>query len=73
MELVDSGIIGMFHPTWEPGHSSTSYERYYAAKPGEVYKVDSYQKSYEPYVIMQRDGPPWLVILSLRLELRSRN
>ncbi|KAF8608111.1 hypothetical protein BDV93DRAFT_551976 [Ceratobasidium sp. AG-I] len=59
MKLVDSGSIGMFHPTWEPGHSSTSYERYYAAKQGEVYRVDTYQKSYEPYVIMQRDGPPW--------------
>ncbi|QRV98285.1 Glycosyl-transferase for dystroglycan [Ceratobasidium sp. AG-Ba] len=59
MELVNIGKIGMFHQSWAPGHNSTLYDQYYAASPGEIYKVDAYQKSYEPYVIMQRDGPPW--------------
>ncbi|KAG9121610.1 hypothetical protein FRC07_002369 [Ceratobasidium sp. 392] len=59
VELVMAGKIEMFHRSWAPGHNSTSYDQYYAAQPGEVYKVDAYQKSYEPYVIMQRDGPPW--------------
>ncbi|CAE6494464.1 unnamed protein product [Rhizoctonia solani] len=49
----------MFHQSWVPGHGSTDYEQYYAAQPGEVYRVTKYQKSYEPYVIMRRDGPPW--------------
>ncbi|KAG9077305.1 hypothetical protein FRC06_008990, partial [Ceratobasidium sp. 370] len=59
MDLVKAGKIEMFHRSWAPGHNSTSYDQYYAAQPGEVYRVDAYQKSYEPYVIMQRDGPPW--------------
>jgi hypothetical protein len=58
-ELVNAGRIAMFHRSWAPGHNSTSYEHYYAAQPGEIYKVTTYQKSYEPYVIMRRDGPPW--------------
>ncbi|KAG9085316.1 hypothetical protein FS749_004535 [Ceratobasidium sp. UAMH 11750] len=59
MDLVKAGKIEMFHRSWAPGHNSTSYGQYYAAQPGEVYRVDTYQKSYEPYVITQRDGPPW--------------
>ncbi|CAK5282410.1 unnamed protein product [Mycena citricolor] len=56
---VDSGKITVFHAFWGPGHSSTHYERYYASSPGEVYRVDSYQAAYEPYVIFKKDGPPW--------------
>ncbi|CAE6365807.1 unnamed protein product [Rhizoctonia solani] len=59
MELVRAGKIAMFHQSWAPGHNSTDYVQYYAAQPGQVYRVTTYQKSYEPYVIMRRDGPPW--------------
>jgi glycosyltransferase-like protein LARGE len=59
IELVNSGKIAMFHRSWAPGHYSTDYEQYYMAQPGEVYRVTTYQKSYEPYVIMRRNGPPW--------------
>ncbi|KAF8178587.1 glycosyltransferase family 49 protein [Mycena galopus ATCC 62051] len=59
ISLVRAGKIGMFHASWGPGHSSTDYNRYYAAPPGEIYKVTSYQSAYEPYVIFKKDGPPW--------------
>ncbi|KAH7334647.1 glycosyl-transferase for dystroglycan-domain-containing protein [Rhizoctonia solani] len=59
VELVKSGKVVMFHQSWVPGHGSTNYEQYYAAQPGDVYRVTTYQKSYEPYVIMRRNGPPW--------------
>ena len=51
--------IAMFHRSWKPGHESTDYERYYTARPGQVYKVREYQHAYEPYVIFRRDGAPW--------------
>ncbi|KAJ7072628.1 glycosyltransferase family 49 protein [Mycena amicta] len=57
--LVRAGRIGMFHATWAPGHSSTDYDRFISAPPGEIYKVTRYQSAYEPYVIFKRDGPPW--------------
>ncbi|EIW80639.1 glycosyltransferase family 49 protein, partial [Coniophora puteana RWD-64-598 SS2] len=59
LALVHSGKLDMFHRSWQPGHNSTDYTRYYAAAPGEVYKVDRYQAAYEPYVVFRRDGPPW--------------
>ncbi|CAE7122292.1 unnamed protein product [Rhizoctonia solani] len=59
VELVNAGKITMFHQSWAPGHNSTDYGQYYSAQPGEVYRVTTYQKSYEPYVIMRHDGPPW--------------
>ncbi|KAJ7647643.1 glycosyl-transferase for dystroglycan-domain-containing protein [Roridomyces roridus] len=59
VSLVRAGKIGVFHASWVPGHSSTDYERYYGAAPGEVYKVTTYQSAYEPYVIFKKDGPPW--------------
>ncbi|KAJ7717827.1 glycosyltransferase family 49 protein [Mycena maculata] len=59
VSLVHAGKIGIFHTSWRPGHSSTDYERYYAAAPGEIYKVTSYQSAYEPYVIFKKDGAPW--------------
>lgn len=49
----------MFHASWQPGHNSTDYERFYRSKPGEVYKVTQYQSAYEPYVVLKKDGPPW--------------
>ncbi|KAG5647110.1 hypothetical protein DXG03_001481 [Asterophora parasitica] len=57
--LVKSKRLGMFHASWAPGHNSTDYKRYYAAPPGDVYKVTQYQSAYEPYVIFKKDGPPW--------------
>ncbi|KAJ7039075.1 glycosyltransferase family 49 protein [Mycena alexandri] len=59
VSLVRTGKMGMFHASWGPGHSSTDYNRYYAAPPGEIYKVTNYQSAYEPYVIFKKDGPPW--------------
>lgn len=63
VQLVQERRIGMFHATWPPGHNSTNYERYYAAKQGEMYKVTQFQSYYEPYTIFRKDGPPWFVPL----------
>ena len=51
----------MFHASWAAGHNSTNYEKFYAAPPGSIYRVVQYQASYEPYVILKREGPPWCV------------
>lgn len=59
LELVNADKIGMFHKSWGPGHGSTNYTRYYDAKPGEVYRVQGYTHSYEPYVIFKKEGTPW--------------
>ncbi|KAF9039460.1 glycosyltransferase family 49 protein [Hymenopellis radicata] len=59
LPLIKSKKIAMFHSAWEVGHNSTDYEKFYAAKPGEVYKVTQYQPAYEPYVVFKADGPPW--------------
>lgn len=49
----------MFHVSWSPGHNSTNYKKFYAAAPGEMYKVTRYQPAYEPYVIFKKDIPAW--------------
>ncbi|KAK4058014.1 hypothetical protein OIO90_000753 [Microbotryomycetes sp. JL221] len=59
IKLVESEKIGMFHKSWAPGHGSTNYTRYYAAQPGEVYRVQGYTHGYEPYVIFKKEGTPW--------------
>ncbi|GAA5864453.1 hypothetical protein JCM3774_005132 [Rhodotorula dairenensis] len=59
VELVKNDKIGMFHKSWAPGHGSTNYTRYYDAAPGEVYRVQGYTHSYEPYVIYKKEGSPW--------------
>ncbi|KAK4705066.1 hypothetical protein P7C70_g1145, partial [Phenoliferia sp. Uapishka_3] len=59
VDLVKADKIGMFHKSWAPGHGSTNYTRYYDAKPGEVYRVQGYTHSYEPYVIFKKEGSPW--------------
>ncbi|KAI5478479.1 glycosyltransferase family 49 protein [Pseudohyphozyma bogoriensis] len=59
IDLVKADKIGMFHKSWAPGHGSTNYSRYYDAKPGEVYRVQGYTHSYEPYVIFKKEGSPW--------------
>lgn len=62
LELVKAGRIDMFHKSWAPGHNSSDYPRFYAAAPGEVYKIKQYQSAYEPYVIFKKEGPPWYVL-----------
>ncbi|KAJ4493792.1 glycosyl-transferase for dystroglycan-domain-containing protein [Lentinula edodes] len=59
LSAVKAGHLDMFHASWEVGHNSTDYPRYYAAPPGEVYKVTKYQAAYEPYIVFKKDGPPW--------------
>lgn len=59
LELVKKGKIGMFHKSWNPGHGSTNYTRYYEAKKSEVYKVNTYNHGYEPYVIFKKEGTPF--------------
>ncbi|GAA5904347.1 hypothetical protein JCM6882_003202 [Rhodosporidiobolus microsporus] len=59
VQLVHDDKIGMFHKSWAPGHGSTNYSRYYEAQPGEVYRVQGYTHSYEPYVIFKKEGTPW--------------
>ena len=61
MSLVQSKKIDVFHRSWAPGHNSTDYARFYAAAPGEIYRVTSYQSAYEPYIIFKKEGPPWSV------------
>jgi hypothetical protein len=62
LELVKTRKIDMFHKSWAPGHNSSDYPRFYAAAPGEVYKIKQYQSAYEPYVIFKKEGPPWYVL-----------
>ncbi|KAG9011445.1 hypothetical protein FRB90_007258 [Tulasnella sp. 427] len=59
LSLVDEGAVTMFHAGWELGHGNTDYARWYKAKPGKAYQAKSYQHSYEPYVIMKKQGTPW--------------
>ncbi|KAJ8076862.1 hypothetical protein PM082_001285 [Marasmius tenuissimus] len=59
LSLVKEKRISMFHASWDAGHNSTNYARFYAAPPGEVYKVTEYQAAYEPYVVFKKEGPPW--------------
>lgn len=56
------GKIDVFHKSWAPGHTSSDYPRFYAAAPGEVYRIRQYQSAYEPYVIFKKEGPPWYVL-----------
>ncbi|KAI9266724.1 glycosyl-transferase for dystroglycan-domain-containing protein [Phascolomyces articulosus] len=49
--------IDMFHRAWSRGHGSTNYTHWYQAT--DPYKVVDYNYSYEPYVIMKKQGTPW--------------
>ncbi|KAG8955690.1 hypothetical protein FRC04_007681 [Tulasnella sp. 424] len=62
ISLVKQGEISMFHAGWELGHGNTDYERWYKTRSGEVYPAKTYQHSYEPYVIMKKQGVPWRVL-----------
>ncbi|KAG9312076.1 glycosyltransferase family 49 protein [Chiua virens] len=59
LELVNAKKVDMFHKSWAPGHNCSDYPRFYAAAPGEVYRIKQYQSAYEPYVIFKKEGPPW--------------
>ncbi|KAJ3986222.1 glycosyltransferase family 49 protein [Lentinula detonsa] len=59
LSAIKARQLDMFHASWEVGHNSTDYPRYYAAPPGEVYKVTRYQAAYEPYIVFKKEGPPW--------------
>lgn len=50
--------IEMFHSFWLPGHAPTDYDRW-ITEDKEIYKVTTYQHSYEPYVIFKNQGSPW--------------
>ncbi|OZJ03659.1 hypothetical protein BZG36_03542 [Bifiguratus adelaidae] len=49
--------IDMFHKLWSRGHGSTNYSRWHDAE--EIYKVDEYNHSYEPYIVFKKDESPW--------------
>ncbi|KAI8967627.1 glycosyl-transferase for dystroglycan-domain-containing protein [Mycotypha africana] len=56
-EVLNEKKLDMFHRSWIKGHSATNYRKWYGAD--QVYKVDDYDFSYEPYVIYKRKGSPW--------------
>lgn len=58
LKLYNEKQIGMFHSFWLPGHAPTDYERWTSGEQ-DVYKVTTYQYSYEPYVIFKNQGSPW--------------
>ncbi|KAF9199682.1 hypothetical protein BGZ49_010174 [Haplosporangium sp. Z 27] len=57
IQLIQSKKLTTFHDFFPKGHNATDYERWYQTD--SVYKVTSYQHSYEPYVILKREGTPW--------------
>lgn len=63
LDLVHARRIAPFHSSFSAGHNSSDYRRFYAAKPGEVYKVTQYQAGYEPYVVVRKDAGGWYVSL----------
>ncbi|KAI9508561.1 glycosyl-transferase for dystroglycan-domain-containing protein [Russula earlei] len=56
LDLVRANRVAPFHASFAAGHSSTDYRRFYAAKPGEIYKAIQYQPAYEPYVVVRKDA-----------------
>ncbi|KAG0197575.1 hypothetical protein BGX28_008969 [Mortierella sp. GBA30] len=57
IQLVKAKKLTIFHDFFLKGHNATDYERWY--KTESVYKVTTYQHSYEPYVILKKEGTPW--------------
>ncbi|KAG2178767.1 hypothetical protein INT43_001613 [Umbelopsis isabellina] len=57
MDLVRAEKIDMFHRSWQRGHGSTDYNKWYESD-GE-YVVTEYNYSYEPYIIYKKEGSPW--------------
>ncbi|KAF9920860.1 hypothetical protein FBU30_009195 [Linnemannia zychae] len=56
-KLVQEKKLTIFHDFFLRGHNATDYARWYQAD--SVYKVTTYQHSYEPYVILKKEGTPW--------------
>ncbi|KAI8364744.1 glycosyl-transferase for dystroglycan-domain-containing protein [Radiomyces spectabilis] len=57
LQQVGDGKIDMFHKGWLKGHGSTDYSRWYNAT--DLYQVDEYDFSYEPYIIYKKEDSPW--------------
>lgn len=57
LQLVQEEKLGMFHRSWFKGHGSTNYTRWYGTD--ELYKVTSYDFSYEPYIVYKKESSPW--------------
>ena len=57
LPLMESGQLSEFHKAWSRGHMATDYLKW--ANATQPYLVMEYGFSYEPYVIMRREGPPW--------------
>ncbi|CAO3638320.1 unnamed protein product [Mucor fragilis] len=58
VKQYNANKLEMFHSFWLPGHAPTDYERW-TSNEKEIYKVTTYQHSYEPYVIFKNQGSPW--------------
>lgn len=56
-QLFDQKRITTFHDFFPKGHNATDYETWFSTD--EVYKVTAYQHSYEPYVVLHKEGTPW--------------
>ncbi|KAF9925163.1 hypothetical protein FBU30_004997 [Linnemannia zychae] len=56
-QLFDAKRITTFHDFFPKGHNATDYETWFSTD--SVYKVTSYQHSYEPYVVLHKEGTPW--------------
>jgi hypothetical protein len=69
---VRANRVAPFHASFSAGHNSTDYRRFYAAKPGEIYKVTQYQQAYEPYVVVRRDAGGWCVFFRFISNFDSR-
>jgi Glycosyl-transferase for dystroglycan len=60
LSLVQAQKIDMFHKSWEPGHGSTNYTKWYGVHSDQDYfEVTLYNFSYEPYIVYKKEGTPW--------------
>ncbi|KAJ2961324.1 hypothetical protein NQZ79_g3384 [Umbelopsis isabellina] len=57
LDVVAKDKIDVFHKFWANGHGATNYTRWYSAS--RPYRVNTYQFSYEPYIIYKKEGSPW--------------
>lgn len=60
LPLYADGSIVEFHNFWQLGHAPTNYAQWVSSQ-NDSYSVesDSYNFSYEPYVILRKDLAPW--------------
>ncbi|KAG0169795.1 hypothetical protein DFQ28_002652 [Apophysomyces sp. BC1034] len=57
VSLFKAGNVGMFHSFWVLGHGPTDYDKWISSD--DLYEVTTYQKSYEPYIVVRKDHPSW--------------